>query len=548
MTIGLVATRGIDGLRIFKDTDKNGPENWSNAYFKDDVKDRKNCHKAMKFSDDGGLFAYVNEEVAVDVYDTAKNEVICQIPRPRTFSLQFSPKGNYLCCYQPNYAKRTESEEKLPNVTIWDTKTGKKINELWHTKDEYSGFIWAPDDSWYGRISSDKKKVLFFEPLAAEKVVNTIVSADGAPIQAFAVGKGKRKDGSLDPLVAIFTPEFRAQPAKVRVFRYPNFEPNDCLVAKSFFKAEEARLHWSDSAGSLVVLASTAIDKSGQSYYGATQLHHLCTKGRFAGEAAMVPLSPGPVYDIAWEPNKDNFCVVYGFMPSKATVFSSPKLNVVFEVDKISKNQCLFSPGNTGLLALCGFGNLGGIVEVYKTETKTKICEFRSENTTHFEWAADGKHFLASTVTPRLRTDNRVELITATGKRKWRLETDCLWEALFQPRPDLAKEAVKISEEEIKEAQKETKQRQTAEKSRKFIPPHLRRKMEADSGKTNTTDLKSLQNKSKNLKKKLGQIKGLKADQAGGKKLNEEQVHKIKTETSVQKELDEIMTKIKNMS
>ena len=56
--------------------------------------------------------------------------------------------------------------------------------------------------------------------------------------------------------------------------------------------------------------------------------------------------------------------IFYGFMPSKATVFSSPKLNVVFEVDKISKNQCLFSPGNTGLLALCGFGNLGGIVEV----------------------------------------------------------------------------------------------------------------------------------------------------------------------------------------
>ena len=151
-------------------------------------------------------------------------------------------------------------------------------------------------------------------------------------------------------------------------------------------------------------------------------------------------------------------------------------------------------------------------------------------------------------MTPRLRTDNRVDLLTVTGKRKWRLETDCLWEALFQPRPDLAKEAVKISEDEIKEAQKETKQRQTAEKSRKFIPPHLRRKMEAESGKTNTTDLKSLQNKSKNLKKKLGQIKGLKADQAGGKKLNEEQVQKIGTESSVQKELDEIMTKIKNMS
>ena len=94
-----------------------------------------------------------------------------------------------------------------------------------------------------------------------------------------------------------FIPEFKSQPARVRVYKYPNFDAAACLASKSFFKAEDARLYWSSSAASLVVLASTQIDKSGQSYYGSTQLHHLCARGKNSGEAAMVPLDKeGPCY------------------------------------------------------------------------------------------------------------------------------------------------------------------------------------------------------------------------------------------------------------
>ena len=92
-------------------------------------------------------------------------------------------------------------------------------------------------------------------------------------------------------------PEYKSQPARVRVYKYPDFGANSCLASKSFFKAEDARLYWSASAASVVVLASTQIDKSGQSYYGDTQLHHLCARGRNSGEAALVPLDKaGPVY------------------------------------------------------------------------------------------------------------------------------------------------------------------------------------------------------------------------------------------------------------
>merc|ERR1712110_718558 len=467
----------------------------------------------MQFTQDGKLFAYVNESTGCHILDVVKNQLIFSIPLNKTSWLQFSPRGRYICLQQPLYAQ-TDGSKAPPNVTIWDVTTQEKINEIYHKTSEWTGFIWAPDDSWYGRIAADQKSVLFFEPEQGAKVQNRIVSADKSPIKAFALGEGKRvnrKTGEVtyDPLVSIFTPEYKSQPAKVRVYKYPDFGANPCLASKSFFKAEDARLYWSSSAASVVVLASTEIDKSGQSYYGSTQLHHLCARGRNSGEAALVPLDKGgPVYDVAWQPNREAFCVIYGFMPSQATIFSSPKLDKLQTFKDISKNQCLYSPGTTGLLALCGFGNLGGKIDVWQMETKKKVCEFSSPDTTQFEWAADGYHFVAATTSPRLRTDNRIDIVTCTGKKNFRLDCKELWEVMFQPRPELAVEGCKLSVNEIKEAQKESNDRVKEEKARKFVPPGLRRQQEAaakaKSGEPgNTSNKKTLENKAKALKKKL---------------------------------------------
>lgn len=30
----------------------------------------------------------------------------------------------------------------------------------------------------------------------------------------------------------------------------------------------------------------------------------------------------GPIYDVAWSPNSSQFCVVFGFMPAKATIYN----------------------------------------------------------------------------------------------------------------------------------------------------------------------------------------------------------------------------------
>jgi len=517
-------------------------------------------HKAMLFSPDGKVLAFVNESTGVQIYDVPSNKIIFTIDLPRTTTLQFSPQSRYLCLQQPNYAaKKGETAEKNKNneppanVTVWDLQTKSKINEILN-KGSWNGFIWSPkDDTWYGRISTDQRQVLFFEPEQGTKVVHKFQSADNAPIRAFSVGEGKSRNpkNKQDPLVAFFTPEYKSATAKVRVHRYPDFSPNSCLASKSFFKAENASLIWSDSASAVCCLATTETDKSGVSYYGTSQLHHLSTRGKAQGEAARVELpKTGPTYDVQWQPGKERFCCVYGYMPSNATIYTSPKLEVVFHYEGISKNTVLYSPGNTGLLALCGFGNVSGTVSVYQTEKKERIVEFDSANTTMFNWAANGKHFFAATTTPRLRIDNRLDVLDYSGKRNFRMDVNVLLEVAFQPMPELANSTTfDLTDNEIKKLQKQTKSAEVKTSNKKFIPAAKRKQLEAQKAAGQTApgqnQEKAFENKIKGLKKKLTSIKQLKADPS--KIVNDEQKDKIAREKEFMAEIADLQKKLKEL-
>lgn len=271
MPFPLLAARSDKGLHLYQNVDQVSKLSTSDALFNDPPPE-KVMHKAMLFSPDGKLFAFVNGQTGVHIYDVASNKVVFTIDMPRTSTLQFSPQSRYLCLQQPNYAARkgetvekNKNNENPPNVTVWDLEKKEKINELLN-KGSWNGFIWSPkDDSWYGRTSTDGKQVIFFQPDQGKKVVCRFQSADGAPIRAFSVGEGISHKGknNQDPLVAFFTPEWKAGTAKVRIHRYPDFNNNACLASKSFFKAEDALLRWSYSASALCCLASTETDKSG---------------------------------------------------------------------------------------------------------------------------------------------------------------------------------------------------------------------------------------------------------------------------------------------
>lgn len=124
-------------------------------------------------------------------------------------------------------------------------------------------------------------------------------------------------------------------------------------------------------------MASMDVDASGASYYGKQTLHFMNLKG----DSCTVPLSKeGPIHSHEWSPKGNEFCVVYGYMPAKATFFNL-KCDPVFEVAEASRNSIYFNPfGNIVLLG--GFGNLRGNVEVWDAKDKKLITSFQAPDTT----------------------------------------------------------------------------------------------------------------------------------------------------------------------
>lgn len=154
----------------------------------------------------------------------------------------------------------------------------------------------------------------------------------------------------------------------LRLFKYPNFEAQQALACKSFFQADKVEYYWNPKGNSALLLTMTEVDKTGGSYYGKQGLHFIGVNG----QTALVTFSKeGPVYSVAWSPKGQEFCVVYGFMPSRATLFNL-KCEPVFELGAGPRNSIYYNPhGN--ILLLGGFGNLRGNVELWNTNTRKQI-------------------------------------------------------------------------------------------------------------------------------------------------------------------------------
>lgn len=72
---------------------------------------------------------------------------------------------------------------------------------------------------------------------------------------------------------------FKGQPAAVKVFNVPQFDQP--VSQKTFFKGDKVQFKWNDLGTSLIVLASTDVDKSNKSYYGETNMYILSANGGF---------------------------------------------------------------------------------------------------------------------------------------------------------------------------------------------------------------------------------------------------------------------------
>jgi len=65
----------------------------------------------------------------------------------------------------------------------------------------------------------------------------------------------------------------------VKVFVVPQF--SSPVSQKTFFKGDKVQLKWNDNGTSVIVLATTDVDKTNKSYYGETNMYMLSANGGF---------------------------------------------------------------------------------------------------------------------------------------------------------------------------------------------------------------------------------------------------------------------------
>ena len=250
--------------------------------------------------------------------------------------------------------------------------------------------------------------------------------------------------------------------------RYPNVEANQPVAMKSFFQADKVDMMWNQKGNGLLLLTSTDVDQSGVSYYGKQALHYMTTKG----DSYAVQLSAeGPIHAVAWNPRSTDFCVVYGYMPSKATLFNL-KCDSIFEFDTGHRNSLYFNDfGN--LLLFGGFGNLPGHIEMWDMTKKKKIAENRAPDTTYLEWCPTGDMFMSATTAPRLRMSNGFKVWHYSGsllhETNWPDKQELL-EVIWQKYPKGSIKENTISEEKIEGIKSSTPQTSKV----KYVPPHAR--------------------------------------------------------------------------
>ncbi|KAF7211665.1 eukaryotic translation initiation factor 2A, partial [Nothobranchius furzeri] len=327
--------------------------------------------RCLTFSTDGTLFGWCNGR-SVHVVKCIDGSTVSNFELPKTALIEFSPLNNILVTWQP-YTKTQDSPQGEANLRLWELPSGRPIKSLYQKKVDSWCPIWSEDEKIC--VRSVNNELHFYENNDFNSIANKLHMQK---VSDFALSPGTQPSK-----VAVYVPGSKGAPSFVRLYQYPALEgPSAALANKSFFKADRVSMHWNrkgesperlqkpgfpkanlwvvPSASAVLVTASTEVDKSGASYYGEQTLHYLAVNG----ETAVVQLAKnGPIYDVVWSPNSSEFCVVYGFMPAKATVFNL-KCEPIFDFGTGPRNAAYYSPQGH-ILVLAGFGNLQGQMEVW---------------------------------------------------------------------------------------------------------------------------------------------------------------------------------------
>ncbi|XP_055546327.1 eukaryotic translation initiation factor 2A [Wyeomyia smithii] len=508
-----------------------GVEVWKSNGFKtpfipdpEFARDESKLCRAIVYSPNGRFLAWANGST-VQICTVSDWKVQQTFPRPKAFYLKFSPRSTFLMTWEIYTENPKDEIKEKPNLFLYDVASGQELFSIIQKRHANWEMHWAADESLFAVMVGGE--VLFYEVQPNSPFPTKPTKRWGGVRN----GGVSVSPGASPPYVAFYVPGTKGAPSMCRMFRYPNLESNQPIASKSFFQADKVDMMWNQKGTGLLLLTSTDVDQTGVSYYGKTALHFMTTKG----DSFAVQLSTeGSIHAVAWSPRSTEFCVVYGFMPSKATLFNL-KCDAVFDFGTGHRNSIYYNDfGN--LLIFGGFGNLPGYIEIWDLNEKKQIAEHKAPDTTLLEWSPVGDVFLTATTAPRLRMSNGFKIWHHTGallhETHWPEKQELLEVVWQKYAPGTLKENV-ICREKIEGIASKTPEAS----KQKYVPPGMRNNSNAAGGESSSasarapipglppgyrsTTQKDKKQKNKNKNKTNGTINGQtdSAVSSGGKSI-----------------------------
>eukprot|EP00439_Symbiodinium_sp_Y106_P067890 s504_g11.t1 len=177
-----------------------------------------------------------------------------------------------------------------------------------------------------------------------------------------------------------------------------------------------ADLLWNNMGSCLIAHCQTEVDETGQSYYGGSRLALMSRAGEVKKDLTDEECQGGCVQAVSWSPTRDEFILISGFQPAKATLYVwDEKAKKVSSkktlLDKAHRNTIRYNSFGS-LVCLAGFGNLAGGVDFFGRDEDeyVHVASCTANCTVSAEWAPDGRHFLTAVLAPRMRVDNAINI------------------------------------------------------------------------------------------------------------------------------------------
>lgn len=383
--------------------------------------------KLFRFTPDGkGIFIGMTDSLTLYSLPSLTDKQVKKLyilELPFLQELVFSPSSHLMCTMQkplPTSGTLTGVEK---NIKVWKTTTGKLVYE-----------------------SAGKSVIQFTDNDAFVRCTSTeIIIHNDSLLEKIQVGK-------IDSIsvrgkyAAVFTKESPGKPANVRIF---DLQTKAVKLQRTLFKADRVDFKWSPNSDRVLVQANTDVDKTNQSYYGEDHLYlMICAEG--LGESRVNLDKEGPVHDCVWHPKGTEFIVIYGYMPSKTSLFNSMG-ELVYIFEGLGPRNMVKYNHDGAAIAFGAFGNLPGTVDIWSRHRMTRVGNIQAPNSTIMEWSiplgssakgvastfnsinGHSQHLLTATLHPRLRVDNGYRVWNWRGREMQKEAATELYQVIWRP-------------------------------------------------------------------------------------------------------------------